>query len=127
MEQVVELQLLPGSDRFDALDDRWLEQVGAFARELGDEVGGVSQPRQPSPGTKGVVSDILLTLGSSGMLMSFIEFVKVWLQRDTSRSLTLSWSDEGQLQHVELTGERLDEATLAQVMQSVSQRLADSA
>lgn len=74
-----------------------------------------------------MVSDILLTLGSSGMLMSFIEFVKVWLQRDTSRSLTLSWSDEGQLQHVELTGERLDEATLAQVMQSVSQRLADSA
>jgi hypothetical protein len=125
MEQVVELQLLPQSGRFDALDDRWLEQVGEFTRELADEVGGVSQARQPSPGTKGGVSDILLAVASSGMAVSLLEFAKAWLQRDSTRSLKLSWSDGGELNHVELTG-GIDEATVHQVLQSVSQRLAGS-
>jgi hypothetical protein len=48
-----ELVLEPRTDRFDADDERWLEQVSLLFRELHREVGGVTRRRTPMAGTKG--------------------------------------------------------------------------
>ena len=107
-EHTVELRLQPCSERFDALDDRWLDQVGAFGVELDREVGGVRRDRQPAAGEKGALDSILLSVGSAGVLTATVEFVRAWLSRDAGRSVKVSFSDAGNLQQVELTGEQLD-------------------
>ena len=53
MAEQVELKIEPSSDRFDPLDDRWLEQVDGFADELDQELGGVERERRPVDGGKG--------------------------------------------------------------------------
>jgi hypothetical protein len=120
----VELHLQPSSARFDALDDRWLAQVSTFGVELDREVGGVTRHRTPEAGTKGALDSILLSIGSAGVLTATIEFVKAWLQRDSSRSVKVSFSDSGQLQQVELSGEQLDPAALQALVRSITERLA---
>lgn len=125
MEQGLELHLQPGSARFDALDDRWLDQIRQFGTELSREVGDVTRVRHPVPGTKGTLDSILLSVGSAGVLSATVEFLRAWLQRDSSRSLKVSWTDAGELQHVELSGESLEPAAIETLMQAVTSRLAE--
>ena len=122
-EHAVELRLQPESARFDALDDRWLDQVGSFGVELDREVGSVTRQREPATGEKGALDSILLSVGSAGVLTATIEFVRAWLQRDASRSVKVSFSDAGNLQHVELSGEQLDPAALQALVRGVTERL----
>ena len=118
------LTLEPLSTRFEPLDDRWLAQVSDFARDLGHQVGGVSQPTSPVPGAKGALSSIILTLGSAGMFTSAAEFFKAWLGRSRgTTSLKVSWTDSGGLQSVELSGDHLDEEAIRRVARVVGDRL----
>jgi hypothetical protein len=115
--------LEPGSTRFAALDDRWLAQVSDFVRQLDREVGGVSQPAQPVPGAKGELSSIVLTLGSAGVFTTAAEFFKAWVGRGNgTRSLKVSWNQDGSPQSVELTGGDLDEASIDRIANSVASR-----
>lgn len=125
MEQGLELHLRPESARFDALDDRWLDQIQQFGTELGREIGDVTRVRQPVPGTKGTLDSVLLSVGSAGVLSATVEFLRAWLQRDSSRTLRVSWTDAGALQQVELSGESLEPAAIETLMQAVTSRLAE--
>jgi hypothetical protein len=80
MADQVELRLEPPTDRFDALDDRWLEQVDGFVAELDQEVGGVDRDRAAAAGGKGFdLANIVLTLGSAGAFTATVEVIKSWL------------------------------------------------
>jgi hypothetical protein len=104
MAEQVELKIEPSSDRFDPLDDRWLEQVDGFAGELDQELGGVERERRPVDGGKGFdLASIVLSLGSAGAFTATVELVKSWLSRDRSRSVRLSWSETAR-SAVELKG-----------------------
>jgi hypothetical protein len=124
MEQV-ELRLEPRSGRFDAQDDRWLDQVGGLVAELRTEVGPVATRRTPEPGAKGALDSIVIPLASAGGLTAAIELVRSWLTRDRSRSLKVSWSDSGAVDSVELSGSEIDDAAFDDLMRAVSRRLAD--
>ena len=127
MADHVELRLEPLTDRFDALDDRWLEQVDGFVDELDEEVGGVDRDRQATPGGKGFdLANIVLTLGSAGAFTATVEVIKSWLSRDRSRSVRMSWSETGKVQELELKGSDLDEAAFDEIVRSAAQRLASS-
>lgn len=121
----VELRLEPSSDRFDPLDDRWLDQVATLVTELDREVGGVEQERGQVEGGKGFdIAAIVLSLGSAGVLSGAIEVVRSWLSRDRSRSLKVSWSDAGEVQAIELNGSDLDDPAFDEILRTVSVRLA---
>jgi hypothetical protein len=119
----VELRLDASSDRFDAADDRWLDQVAGLVGELQTEVGVISRVREPVQGSKGSLDAILLSLSSAGALTAAVELIKAWLQRDRSRSIKVSWSEEGKLQALELAGSQVDSTAFDQVVRAVTQQL----
>jgi hypothetical protein len=122
----MDLRLEPVSGRFDPLDDQWLIQVGEFVVELNHEVGGVERLSQPVPGTKGSAGHILLSLGSAGVLTASVEFFKAWLGRDQTRSLKVTWTADGGLQTVELSGTDLSKDVVDGVQQALAKGLAGS-
>jgi hypothetical protein len=127
MAEQVELKIEPSSERFDPLDDRWLEQVDGFADELDQELGNVERERRPVDGGKGFdLASIVLSLGSAGAFTATVELVKSWLSRDRSRSVRLSWSETGEVREVELKGSDLDDASFDEIVRSAAQRLAGS-
>ncbi|HWC69258.1 MAG TPA: hypothetical protein VG478_14410 [Acidimicrobiales bacterium] len=119
----VELRLEPVSERFDAADDRWLDQIAGLVSELQEEVGGVSRRREPVEGTKGALDSILLSLTSAGALTAAVELLKGWLARDRSRTVKVAWSADGKLQELELSGAQVDPAAFDQVVRAVAQQL----
>jgi hypothetical protein len=123
MGDAVELRLEPVSDRFDASDDRWLDQVAGFVTELQDGVGGVERQREPVEGTKGALDSILLSLTSAGALTAAVELLKAWLSRDRSRSVKVSWAADGSVQQLELAGSQVDSAAFDQIVSAVTKQL----
>ena len=123
MGDAVELRLEPVSERFDASDDRWLDQVAGFVTELQDGVGGVTRQREPVEGTKGALDSILLSLTSAGALTAAVELLKAWLSRDRSRSVKVSWTADGSVQQLELAGSQVDSAAFDQVVSAVVKQL----
>jgi Effector Associated Constant Component 1 len=123
MDEAVELRLEPVSERFDAVDDRWLDQVAGLVSELQDGVGGVSRRREPVEGTKGALDSILLSLTSAGALTAAVELIKAWLTRDRSRSVKVTWAADGSVQQFELAGSEIDPAAFDQIVRAVSRQL----
>lgn len=124
MESPVELRLEPASQRFDVTDDRWLDQVAALLVDLRENVGEVDLRREAVPGAKGALQAIVLPLASAGAFTAAVEVLKAWLGRDRSRSVKVTWSGEGELQELELSGTRVDDEAFDEVIRSVVARLA---
>jgi len=118
------LRLELATDRFDGTDDRWLDQKAQFLRELHAAGADLSTERSAVGGAKGVTDSVLLALGSAGALTASVELIKAWLARDHSRSVKVSWSDGGQLQSVEVSGTRIDDTSLDQIVQAMNARVA---
>jgi hypothetical protein len=123
VESRVELRLEPTSDRYDAADDRWLDQVAAFVSELRSEVGDVDVQREPVAGAKGFLDTIVLPLASAGAVTGTIEMLKAWLGRDRSRSVKVTWAADGGVQQLELAGNSVDDAEFDRIVNSVAQQL----
>ena len=112
MAEQLELKIEPSSDRFDPLDDRWLEQVDGFADELDQELGGVKRQRRPVDGGKGFdLASIVLSLGSAGALTATVELVKSWLSCSTAAGRCASRGRRpARSRELELKGSDLDAA-----------------
>jgi hypothetical protein len=123
MPEGVDIQLEPGSTRFDALDDRWTAQVNDFASELSREVGSVRRSAEPQPGSKGAVASIVLTLGSAGAFTAAAEFLKSWLERDRTRVIKAAWTEDGQPVTIELSGDGIEKGTLDRLASAVEARI----
>ena len=100
-----------------------MTQVGEFVVELNEEVGGVERLTEPVRGTKGSASHIVLSLGSAGVLTAAVEFLKAWLGRDQTRSLKVTWTADGGLQSVELSGTDLNKDVVDGVQQALAKGL----
>lgn len=124
MESSVELRLAPTSDRFDLTDDRWLDQVAALLADLREHVGDVDLRRAAVPGAKGALDTIVLPLASAGAFTAAVEVLKSWLGRDRSRSVKVTWSDDGELQQLELGGTKVDDEAFQAVIRSMVAKLA---
>ena len=122
MGEPVVLRVEPSSSRYDASDDRWIDQTSGLVNEL-REVGDVDLGHEPGTGTKGATAEILLSLTSAGVLTASVELLRSWLTRDRSRSVKLSWNDAGELRDVELSGDDLDDEAFDRIVGSVAGRL----
>lgn len=124
MSGEVQLSIQPVSGRFDEQDDLWLDQVRAFVVELRDAADDLSMVGETRPGTKGVLGSIVVSLASAGSLAALVELAKSWLGRDRARSLKVSWSADGDIQSLELSGAGLDDAAFDELTQALTERMA---
>jgi hypothetical protein len=120
----IEVTITPATGRFDAEDQRWLDQVADLITALRDDVGAVSQRRIPVPGTKGSLGEVILALGSAGAITAAVECFRAWLRRDKTRSLTVSWAKgDGIEQTVTVTGDGIDQASFQALAMAIGRGL----
>jgi Effector Associated Constant Component 1 len=119
----VDIRIEPASDRYDAHDERWLDQVAAFRRELEGSVEGVAVVADPQPNSKGAIDSLILSLTSAGVMTAAAEFFKAWIGRAASRRVKVSFGDGGDITEFEFAGSDLDDATLHQVTDALAARL----
>jgi hypothetical protein len=121
MPGVVNIGLNLSSDRYDADDDRWLDQVADLVGELRVETGALEVNRTAVPGTKGTVDQLILTLGSAGVFTTALDVLRIWLARDKTRSVQLSYVDrEGKQQRLNVTATHADKDVLAPLIAAVA-------
>ncbi|MFF2641745.1 hypothetical protein ACFVUB_18065 [Streptomyces niveus] len=118
-----EVGIKPGTDCFDAEDERWLRQIADLVTTLREEVGAVSHSRIPEPDTKGASSQLILALGSAGALTAAVNCFRAWLRRDKTRTLTVTWDDDGTEQTVTVTGDGIDQASFQALAEGIGKRL----
>jgi hypothetical protein len=117
----VTIGLVPDSARYDADDDRWRDQVADLVRDLKVETGSLTVARTPVPGTKGSLDSLVLALGSAGVFTTALDVLRVWLARDKTRSVDLTYTDrEGKQQRLSVTAANSGADTLAPVIAAVA-------
>ncbi len=125
--ETFELALHPASDRFDADDERWQEQVSLLFQELQRDVGGLCRRREAVDGTKGGVETVVLALGSAGAFTAGLEMLRAWLARDRSRRLDISYTIDGRSEVIAIAGDGIDKDAMAKLSDAVAGRLAGAA
>lgn len=121
MADNVSIGLVPNSARYNADDDRWRDQVADLVRDLRVETGSLSIARTPVPGTKGSLDSLVLALGSAGVFTTALDVLRVWLARDKTRSVDLTYTDrEGKQQRLNVTATNSGSDALAPVIAAVA-------
>jgi Effector Associated Constant Component 1 len=123
MAESFELRVEAASTRFDADDNRWLEEVADFTLELGDRTGAVRRVRTPVKGEKGALESIIVSVTSAGAITAAAEFFKTWLGRDSTRQIKVAFHENGTPQEVVLQGRNVDEATVRRITDAVLSQL----
>ena len=111
---VVELVLVPATEKYEPHDERWRSQVAALCSELRQNVGDVRLETTPSAGEKGLTSEIILALGSSGAISAAVDVFRLWLERDKSRSLEIAWTEGNLRRTVAIKGTDIDKDTFTE-------------
>ena len=125
MSESVHVGVTPMSDRYDADDDRWQDAVADLVEDLRGETGALHVVRTPVDGTKGSIDQLLLTLGSAGVFSAAIDALRIWLARDKTRSITLTYEDrDGMEQRLDVRATHADDQTLAPLVNAVADRIA---
>jgi beta-lactamase regulating signal transducer with metallopeptidase domain len=124
VEPSQELSVVPATERFSALDERWVRQVLELTAELGNIHDVDVRPPMAQSGTKGVpVQEIILALGSAGGFMGVREVLYAWLRRDKSRSIEVRWSEGDKESFVVISADHLDSDAVSRVLDGVADRL----
>lgn len=121
-----EVILAPASERFDAADERWLEQVSLLFQELQRGIGGVTRRSAPVSGTKGGAEVVVLALGSAGAFTVGLEMLRSWLGRDRCRRLDISYTVSGHTETVAISGDAIDKDAMAKLTAAISTRLSSA-
>lgn len=107
-EPIVELEMSASSDRYEAGDPRFRQQVARLVQEVRREGGSVRTESAAVAGAKGGPETIILALGSSGALTFALNVIREWLRRDRSRRLHVAWTRDGVRRQVTLRADALD-------------------
>jgi Effector Associated Constant Component 1 len=110
----IDVEVEVASDVFAADDDRWVDEVDRFHRELEDRLGRdiVRRDTRPIPGMKGGLASIVVSLGSAGAFTAAATAFKDWLGRAGDRSLTVRVG--GQV--VKVSGKNVKDDTLLETL-----------
>lgn len=119
------LTIEPTGGRFDRADSRWLDEVASLHQELRSVEPTTRTSRHSVPGTKGVVTDIVVPLVSAGALTGIVEALRIWLSRDDGRTLRLQLDGEGRPVELELTGDALSPEVRDSIVASMLASIGD--
>ncbi|MDF8264597.1 effector-associated constant component EACC1 [Luteipulveratus flavus] len=122
----IQLTIVPGSNRYDEDDERWYGQVAGLRTELASQVG-LAPPSPGPPGTKGLLDETIVALGTSGAITATVEIVRMFLARDRTRTVDLVWTDaQGQERRFHATADNASDDTLTPVVESIAKQVASS-
>jgi hypothetical protein len=107
----MEIEIAPGSETFEAQDDRWLTQVAGLYDELRAEGVPVREESIPAPGEKGDISMIIAALGSAGAFTAAITVIQSWLSRERTRHVKIRVKDGDEVKEIDFDGDT-DSATM---------------
>ena len=114
MANTIEIGLAAANARFDDDDPRWRGQVADLMHELRRGAGSVRARREPVPGTKGAVDQVILALGSAGAFTAAVQIVRAWLARDKHRTVRMTVTGpDGRVRTVQISAENASAETLA--------------
>jgi Effector Associated Constant Component 1 len=114
LAKYLEVELTPGTTRFDLADERWLGQVRDLQQGF-QQAGVLVQRSLPEAGSKGAIDQLIISLGSAGAFTASIEIVKAWLGRAHDRRLSVKFFENGRPQEIELRGSAADEAAFERI------------
>ena len=115
----IELEVDAASDVLAADDDRWLDEVDRFHRELEDQLGRDTVRREttPQPGMKGGLTSIIVSLGSAGAFTAAAAVFHDWLGRAGDRNITVRIGT----QVVKVSGKNVRDDTLVESLRAAMQ------
>lgn len=85
-----------------------------------------TQHGHPAPGQKGVASDLVIALGTSGAVGGLVRVVHLWLQRDQRRSLKITRNVDGGQHIVKIEGDNISTEIISQALRSIADSNLDS-
>jgi hypothetical protein len=121
----VELVVEPKSDRLEAADPRWRDQVVALFRDLRLEDVNVQTRSTPVAGEKGATTEIVLALGSSGAIAAVVTTFQAWLARDRTRSLDITWEEGDRRRFVSINADDVDADVFEEIARASARDLLD--
>ena len=92
MGDPLRVMIAPSSDKYDEHDDRWRDQVADLAHSLRVNTDALTVEKHDVPGTKGAAAELILALGTSGVVSASVEVIRMWLARDKTRSIELTYT-----------------------------------
>lgn len=92
MGDPLRVMIAPSSDKYDEHDDRWRDQVADLAHSLRVNTDALTVEKHEVPGTKGAAAELILALGTSGVVSASVEVIRMWLARDKTRSIELTYT-----------------------------------
>jgi hypothetical protein len=110
-----EIVIQPLSSAYDPGDERWLGQVQGLLASLNANVGEVRKEVTPVPGQKGGIVEIIIALGSAGAITAAVQVFKHWLDRDKTRSITVTTTKDGDTETTTITGDNITNELLSEV------------
>src|SRR5262245_25083982 len=111
----LELHIEASSEKFDAGDANWRDQVAQLHESLNDSAGKVRRVETAVDGKKGGFEQIILALGSAGAFTVALGAFKAWLGRDQTRTVTVTAKIDGKEKKVTLKANRLDQDEFMQL------------
>src|SRR5262245_20731520 len=115
----LELVIEPRTDEYSRDDERWRAQVATLHRELQARVDTVARGR-PVPGTKGMIDELIVALGSAGAFTAMVECFRAWLGRDKSRRIEVRWDEDGAERFVTFSGDAVDPETVREIARAAA-------
>ncbi|MGN9808318.1 effector-associated constant component EACC1 [Micromonospora sp. BQ11] len=116
------LELRAISDRFHSDDAEWLDQEAELVAGLRDvpDLAFASSDTTPA---KGTTEAVIVALGSAGAFTATVEWVRAWLNRDRSRSIEITYTDDGGQKSLVVRSSGLREDTFRELLEAMRQRL----
>ena len=107
MSDPLRVTITPTSAKYDEHDDRWRDQVADLVRTLRVNTDdALHVEKRDVPGTKGAVGELILALGTSGVVSASVEVIRMWLARDKTRSIELTYTTaDGEVRHFSCTAQ----------------------
>jgi len=121
----LEIEIAPGSDTFEAGDDRWHTQVAGLYDEL--RAGGVPirEESTPAPGEKGDISMVIAALGSAGAFTAVITVIQSWLSRERTRHVKIRVKNGDEVKEIDFDGDT-DSATMERLATEAMKHLGEA-
>ncbi|GIH16141.1 hypothetical protein Raf01_43130 [Rugosimonospora africana] len=119
----LEVEVAPLSVRFDPDDESWSLQCDDLRRELIASVPGARRVDIAQVGTKGTAESVIVALGGAGAISAMVSCFQLWLDRDRSRQIKVTWTRNGIEESLIVTGDGMSAAVLEKLADAVARRI----
>ena len=128
MGDPLRVMIAPSSDKYDEHDDRWRDQVADLAHSLRVNTDALTVEKHDVPGTKGAAAELILALGTSGVVSASVEVIRMWLARDKTRSIELTYTTaQGDVRTFSATAQNAGSDVADELMGAVAAQMSGGA